>query len=69
MKYEFLIQRFLIPFLKNTVHFVRNIFMHILEIKIKRRGGYLCTSTRVITQNIDNVHISRLMKSTRPVLF
>lgn len=69
MKYEFLIQRFLIPFLKNIVHFVRNIFMHILEIKIKRRGGYLCTSTRVITQNIDNVHISRLMKSTRPVLF
>lgn len=43
--------------------------MHILEIKIKRRGGYLCTSTRVITQNIDNIHISRLMKSTKPVLF
>lgn len=78
MKYEFLIQRFLIQprpksnlnsFLKNTVHCAKNIFIHILEIKIKRRGGYLCTSTRVISQNIDNIHVSRLMKSTRPVLF
>lgn len=41
MKYEFLIQprpeSNLNSFLKNTVHCAKNIFMHILEIKIKRR--------------------------------